>query len=257
MEYLDKYIPKEYLALKINYCKKRLQELPEVRLHECTVNGIRKTRLTVGDHRYNLNSENGQSYHSVMLLRDELEKQLAIYEAIWNRYFRMPPPEYKIPQIKRTINTGNNQLILDKNYFDSLKNDANTKYPKPVYYPFNGIYYRSAAERKIAAFYTDMDIPFKYEPEVYITGLPKPINPDFVFYIKELNTCKFHDHFGMMNYADYLRDIKIKCGNYSNAGLQIDQDVFFTYNSEDKPFDIRYMAAKINTVIYGTMVCGI
>ena len=60
MEYLDRYIPKEYLALKINHCKKRLRELPKITMHEHKVNGIIRTRVVVDKHRYNLTSDNGE-----------------------------------------------------------------------------------------------------------------------------------------------------------------------------------------------------
>ena len=32
------------------------------------------------------------------------------------------------------------------------------------------------------------------------------------------------------------------------------QDVFFTYNTEDQPFDLRYVPAKLNGVIYGDLI---
>ena len=99
-----------------------------------------------------------------------------------------------------------------------------------------------------------MGIPFKYEPEVKLIGMNKPQYPDFVLYIPELDTCKFHEHYGLMNLKNYTRDIKIKCSTYTDAGLLLDQDVYFTYNTEDKPLDVRYIAAKLNAVIYGTII---
>ena len=257
MEYLDKYIPKEYLALKINYCKTQLQNLPKVTMHENTVNGTRKTRLMVDDHRYNLNSANGQKYYNAMLRRNDLEKQLKVYEAIWEYHYGTPPAFYIPPKIIKTLKINDSEnAVLDKSFFDSLKNDANSKYPKPMLYPFNGIQYRSAAERDIGIFYTEMGIPFKYEPEVYLKGMTKPAYPDFVLYIPELDTCKFHEHYGLMNLSNYVRDVKIKCGTYSDAGLLIDQDVYFTYNTEGCPLDIRYLAAKLNASVFGTLTGG-
>ena len=255
MENLDKYIPKDYLALKINYIIKQLNELPPVRVHEHKKNGVQVKRILVGSHRYDMNSSNGKKYSNLLNQREDLERQLMVCESIWNNYFKMPPPQYKPHNIIRTINTGGDRLIMDKAFFDSLKNDANTKHPKPMLYPFNGIQYRSAAEREIAMFYTEMGIPFKYEPEVFFNGTAYPQYPDFVFYIKELDTCKFHDHFGMMNYSNYIKEVKIKCSNYINSGLLIDQDVFFTYNTEDSVLDTRYLAAKLNGAIYGTLAC--
>ena len=190
-----------------------------------------------------------------MLEREELERRLKVYEAIWDRYYRMPPPVYDPPKIIKRLRTDyNEQVVLNKEYFDSLKNDANTMYPKPMLHPFNGIQYRSPAEKEIAMFYTEMGIPFKYEPEVKFAGVKKPQYPDFVLYIPELDTCKFHEHFGLMNYAGYNRDIKLKCSTFTDAGLLIDQDAFFTYNTEDQPLDARYLAAKINTAVFGTLL---
>ena len=39
MEIIDKYIPREYLALKINYCRQRLEELPKSTMMECKIGG--------------------------------------------------------------------------------------------------------------------------------------------------------------------------------------------------------------------------
>ena len=99
-----------------------------------------------------------------------------------------------------------------------------------------------------------MDIPFKYEPEITIFGLPKPINPDFVIYLKELDNCKIHEHLGMKNSADYLRDSKTKYNNYLGAGLIPGIDILFTQDTDDMPFDIRLLSAELNTAIYGTAI---
>lgn len=257
MEYLDKYIPKELLALKINYCKKRLRELPKVSMSKANIRGVQVVRLRSDKHRFRMNSVQGQELYSAMLEREDIERQLKIYEAIWDYYYRTPASVYDPPKIVRTLITNNDkQLVMNKAFFDGLKNDANTNYPKPMIYSFNGIQYRSTAEKEIAMFYTEMNIPFKYEPEIYLLGSKKPQFPDFVLYIPELDTCKIHEHLGLMNYSSYSRDLKLKCSTFIDAGLTIDQDVFFTYSDEDQPLDTRYLAAKINTALFGTMVCS-
>ena len=222
MNITDKYIPREYLSLKINYCRQRLEQLPKVSLVEHKIRGDSKKIIKIDEHKYFVNSQFGKEYYDIFREREELEKQLLIY---------------------------------DKSFFDSLKNDDNTKYKKYKSNFFNGIYYRSAAERDIAIFYTEMGIPFKYEPSITIAGLVKPINPDFALYIKELDSCKFHEHLGMKEYADYLRDTKIKYTNYLGAGLIPDMDIIFTQDKDEAPFDIRYLAAKLNSAVYGSIIC--
>ena len=258
MDINNKYIPREYLALKINYCKKQLAELPVVKVYkrksEC---GTDKT-LIVGNHRYWFNTSLGQKYYKIMLLRDEIERRLMIYEAIWDSNFKgVPLPECEPRRVIRSLAIDyDKHVVMDKHYFDSLTNDDNTKYPKHTGYFFNGICYRSASERDIAILYTELGIPFKYEPSVSLLGLPNPINTDFVLYIEELDTCKFHEHYGIKDSSDYLRVTKIKYGNYTNAGLIPDLDILFTHDTNDMPFDIRYLLAKLNASIYGSVIAS-
>ncbi|MCR4703138.1 MAG: hypothetical protein K5665_05675 [Saccharofermentans sp.] len=257
MEIIDKYIPREYLALKINYCRQRLDELPEFSMLEHNINGVSRKIIRVDSHRYFIDSRSGERALNLLQEREEIEAQLKIYEAIWNINFKGKPlPECKPCQIKRYLSIGpKQQVLLNKDYFDSLKNDDNKKYAKYKNNFFNGIYYRSATEKDIAIYYTEMGIPFKYEPSVTILGLDKPINPDFALYIEELDSCKFHEHLGMKEYADYQKNTKIKYSNYIGAGLVPELDIIYTHDKEDVPFDIRYLSAKLNSAVYGSIIC--
>ena len=253
---LNQSIPREYLALKINYCRQQLKRLPEVKLQIHNVSGVLTERLFVNGHRYGPNTKEGKKYMPLLKIRNELERRLNLYEAIWNFHFKGEPPEECAPhKVKRTLCIdATHRVTMDKAYFDSLENDANKEYPKPLDYPFNGIYYRSAAEREIAIFYTEMGIPFKYEPAVTIKDVPTIIYPDFVIYIPELDNCKFHEHFGMKDSARYLKNTCNKYYNYTYAGLVPELDIIFTHDVREIPFDIRYVSSKINTAIYGTMI---
>ena len=251
----DIFIPREYLSLKINYCRQQLDKLPVITLQKDGRTSPPGKRVVVNNHRYAVSSSKGEYYYSLMQQRDLLERELNLYLSIWDYHFKgEPDPDYMPVNAKRTIwvDTGK-PVIMNKEYFDSLKNDANTRYPKPTNNPFNGIYYRSAAEREIAIFYTEMGIPFKYEPEIMLKGLIKPVYPDFVPYFREIDACKIHEHFGMKDYSDYLNSSKIRFSNYANAGLVQDLDVLFTHDTGDTWFDPRYLSAKLNVAIYGTV----
>lgn len=255
MNTFNNYIPREYLALKINSIHAQLEKLPSVRLYKYGSTDSRKMRVIVDDHKYGMNTSNGKQYYALWQKRDRLEKELRIYQAIWDANFQgVPCPDCKPHCANRVIYVDTNKpVILNREYFDSLKNDANTGYSKPENNMFNGIKYRSSAEKEIAMFYTEMGIPFKYEPEVFLKGLVRPVYPDFVTYIKELDNCKFHEHFGMKDYADYIKDSKIKFSNFINAGLIQDLDILFTHSVNDTHFDPRHLSAKLNAAIYGTI----
>ena len=256
MELIDKIIPREFLALRINYCRQQLEMLPDTKLYKYTSVNSQCIKVAVGKHRYALDTDTGKHYYQIYQRRDLLQRRLTLYEAIWDANFKGDTLEECVPhKVERKICIdARTSIVMNKEFFDSLKNDANTKHPKPTDYPFNGIYYRSAAEREIAIFYTEMGIPFKYEPEIIIKGLPKPVYPDFVIYIEELDNCKIHEHFGMKSSASYLRITAVKYTNYAEAGLVPELDVLFTNDTEDLPFDIRYLSSKLNSAVYGTMI---
>ena len=256
MDLIIKHIPPEYLSLKINYCRQQLAELPEVNLQVYTLHGVQTKVVIVGNHRYRVDSNNGKEYLGYYKKRKYYERQLHVFESVWDGSYKGEPDSECMPMKvcrKLYIDT-ESPVVLDKKYFDSLKNDADTKYGKPRDYFFNGIFYRSYAEQEIAKYYTAMGIPFKYEPEVYLKGLTYPIYPDFVPYIKELDCCKFHEHFGIKQSASYLRTTGIKYANYTNAGLVPGIDILFTHDTADIPFDIRAFESQLNTAIYSTVL---
>jgi len=252
MEIMNKYVPKEYLALKINYCKKCLNEIPDYSVADRIKRGKLRKVIKANNHEYFLDSKLGKEYLKNMHKRKQTECQLKIYETIWSCHFNDEPlPECMPHKVIRTLHIDTDkQVVMDKAFFDSLKNDDNSKYIKYKSNYFNGIYYRSAAERDIAIFYTYLGIPFKYEPSIMLAGLYKPVNPDFIIYIEELDTCFIHEHFGMKESSDYLTTTKVKYSNYTNAGLIPDLDILFTHDTGEMPFDIRYLSAKLNAAIY-------
>ena len=255
MTILEPYIPKEYLALKINYCKQQLAALPEVTMSERKVKGTTKKVYLVKNHIYLPDSKIGTKLQLVTQQREELLCDLSKYEGLWNSAFRgLPPPDIDPRKIVRSyLNNNDEPIIMDSAFFNNLKNDADPFYPDNKKYLYNGTYYRSAYEVDIARYYTEQEIPFKYEPEIWIKGLNYPIYPDFVFLIKELDLCKIHEHFGMKNFSNYAQSLQAKCSNYSNAGLVMDFDVINTYNFDSIPFDLRMLSTKINHAVYDSL----
>ena len=256
MELNTNHIPPEYLALKINYCKKQLLLMPEIKMQTHVLHGV-PTQIVLSDgHRHKTDTELGKRMIEEMRLREYYERQLEVYEAMWYADHRGEPFADCVPhEVKRTLYYAHGQkVLLNKDYFDSLEDDANYDYPKNHDFPFNGHYYRSAGERDIAIYYTEMGIPFKTEPAVYLAGMARPIHPDFVAYIKELDNCKFHEHFGVKSSSSYLRTTSIKYQNYTNAGLVPELDVLFTHDVQEMPFDIRSLSSKLNYAIYTTAI---
>ncbi len=258
MELIIKNIPQEYLALKINYCRMMLRTLPEYKIQVHNVKGVPIRKIVSGDERHVLDSKTGMKLYEEMKRREFYTGQLNILEAIWESEYKIDPLKECVPRkICRTMYADTfSRLTLNRAYFDSLENDDNNDKGRSLSYPFNGIYYRSAGERDIAVCYTELGIPFKYEPSVMLKGLNRPVHPDFVIYIEELDNCKFHEHFGVKQSSQYLRETSFKYNNYTNAGLVPETDIIFTHDTDEIPFDIRALTAKLNTAVYTTILSG-
>ena len=182
MSIVTPYIPREYLALRINYCKQQLAELPNVVRSERNIRGEKKTVLVSESHCYSLNSTSGRKLAEVIQRRELLSCELSRLEGLWNSAFRgLPPADIEPRKIIRSfVDSTGESVIIDGKFFESLKHDSNPYYPEHKTHYYNGTYYRSAAEADIARFYTEQGIPFKYEPEIWLSGMSRPIYSDFV-----------------------------------------------------------------------------
>ena len=255
MEIHEPYIPKEYLALKINYIKQQLAELPEVKHKTRKIHGKMTEVYITGTNVYSFANKACERTRTIYFQREDYLRELSRLEGLWNSAFRGQPPVDIKPQkiIRKLYKSTEDSVVIDRKFFDSLKNDADPNYRENKTFFYNGTYYRSAAEVEIARFYTEQGIPFKYEPEIWLKGLKYPIYTDFVLWIEELDLCKFHEHFGMKNSANYNRITATKYINYSEAGLQPELDIFYTYNADGVPFDPRQLHTKLNSVIYNSL----
>ena len=255
MSILEPYIPREYLALQINYCKQQLAMLPEVRMTYHMIHGKKRMIFKSNNHTNWANSRTGQELKLIYEQREELLRKLSKLEGLWNSEFRGLPPSYIAPRkIQRRLYISSTEsVIIDSKFFDSLKNDADPNFREGKTCFYNGIYYRSAAEVDIARYYTETGTPFKYEPEIWLKGLNRPIHTDFVTLVRELDLCKFHEHFGMKNSSDYNRLTAVKYNNYSGAGLVPGLDTYFTYDVPGIPFDLRCVPVKLNSVVYSSL----
>ena len=255
MAIYEPYIPKEHLALQINYCKQQLAELPEVRIGKRKRNGSFSEVYLVGLHCHQKNCDKGKELRSIYNKREALICELSRLEGLWHSKFTCLPPEDIAPRKveRRLFINPANSVILNGAFFDSLKNDADPNHRESKTFFYNGTYYRSASEVEIARYYTENGIPFKYEPEIWLNGLNYPIYTDFVILIKALDLCKFHEHIGMKNAANYNRTTATKYINYSGAGLLPELDIFYTYDIPGVPFDLRTLPIKLNGVIHSSL----
>lgn len=98
-----------------------------------------------------------------------------------------------------------------------------------------GLMVRSKSESLIASKLFHAGIPFRYECELI---LPNAVYyPDFTILKPKTNTVVYHEHFGIMDNADYVQHVAEKIINYEMAGIFLGQNLTATF--ETKQYKLR------------------
>jgi len=104
---------------------------------------------------------------------------------------------------------------------------TNTLYPESAIYSYNGINFRSIAERTIAEQLDNYGLLFQYEP-TYDLGHTK-LSPDFLI-INPFNAkTVIWEHFGAFNQKDYADSMNSKMDIYIKLGYNQSKNLIATY----------------------------
>lgn len=98
--------------------------------------------------------------------------------------------------------------------------------------------YRSKSESMIAACLREAGIPFRYECQLHLKGFGD-IYPDFTVLNRRTREVFYHEHFGMMENADYAAKALQKINAYEKNGLLQGRKLITTFESEHVHIDMR------------------
>ena len=107
----------------------------------------------------------------------------------------------------------------------------------------------SSHEEFIANTYTEMGIPFQYEPKLLVTdqfGTVKEAYPDFHVYVRRERRTKYHEHAGKVSDPTYRSSCMWRMTQYVNGGMFLDDDLIFTFGERDGTYDPAKILGKIN-----------
>ena len=107
---------------------------------------------------------------------------------------------------------------------------------------------RSKSEIIIADKLYDMGIPYKYEHPLFLDGIGN-IYPDFT--ILKINTREeiYLEHFGMMDKPEYVSNFIKKQSTYINNGIIPGKNLFMTFETSERPLNIRELVILIKNII--------
>ena len=90
-----------------------------------------------------------------------------------------------------------------------------------------------------------MDIPFKYETELYIEETDEKINPDFLINFFEIDRCSYLEVLGMNDKGDYAVRTSAKINSYSRGEYRPGREVIYVLMYDKYNFDEVYFIQQV------------
>ena len=176
-------------------------------------------------------------------LNDAHREKRVIEGSLWleqteketDRYLRLHPgsAELVIP------------MLRNKNPF--AEQWANQPYIRNIKYPEGLIYatvvpnlnVRSKAESDIVSRLVFFGVPFRYEEEYVINGIP--FHPDFTCLNTETNQIIYWEHQGRWDDSDYVSRLQNRNIQYQKTGIIPWKNLIITTETATQPLDIRWV----------------
>ena len=201
-----------------------------------------------------LNEDDAQLIHQLLqkkYLKDVLKaakKELTALEKM-QKLYPTTMPEELYEQLPESHRAGVEPIILGD--IQDAKKWMNEPYVLkpfkkgvPVYKSIRGERVRSKSEVMIADRMYARGVPYKYECPIMIGG--KVIHPDFSSMRMSDHKIIYHEHCGMMDDPDYVNDLVERVNLYNQAGIIQGDRLTFTFETSDKPLDIRVIDRLID-----------
>ncbi len=115
----------------------------------------------------------------------------------------------------------------------------------PVFTTIKGERVRSKSEAMIADRLFARGIPYRYECPLKVGK--KVIHPDFTVLRMSDRKILYHEHCGKMDDEEYKEDMVERANGYSEAGIILGDRLFYTFESEKTPLDMRTFERIIDT----------
>lgn len=131
--------------------------------------------------------------------------------------------------------------LCDEEYAQKWMNTPYKRKPfkkgMPKFYTLKGECVRSKSEAMIADRLFARGIPYRYECPLKVGN--KIIHPDFTILRLSDRKILYHEHCGKMDDADYKENMVERTNDYSEAGIVLGDRLFYTFESDMTPLDIR------------------
>ena len=235
---------KEYYIGTINYCQKRLDEMPVVIYGRHNDAEILRYRYKISNKVKEI-SPTSKYWNKCRQIADErlklteLIKQIkAEYKNTWNSSIAKDMALYKtVNQIKHKLDTA---------FWESLSEEKTT-YPNNTNYYHGEDHFRSRAELSIAIMLSEMNLTYRYDVKISAKG--NTYFADFIVYLPQFGCCFIIEYLGKLNDPDYIDDNTPKIRNYSREGFFQGEEIIYLCGSDTRMPSADVIREQITAVI--------
>ena len=139
-------------------------------------------------------------------------------------------------------------ILTDEQYISEWQNRPYDKKPisddVPRFETLRGERVRSKSEVIIADRLYANGIPYKYECPILVGD--EIIHPDFTILRVSDRKVVYLEHCGKVGDQDYADDMTERINKYTLAGIYERDRLFFTFETANKPLDVRVLDKMIN-----------
>jgi hypothetical protein len=138
--------------------------------------------------------------------------------------------------------------MLIEQWYDEHRGGQNSMPMSTSYTTIKGEAVRSKSEKLIADTYCLAEIPYVYEPTIFLQN-GRRRTPDFAVYSISRRRTLYHEHFGLMDDDEYRQSAILKMREYTRNGYIMGENIFYTFEGENTPIDQDELAALIKNYI--------
>ena len=235
------------MELLINYCRKRLEELPQGYFTKDSKTSIVCVTRDPADpdnttrHRYRVNTPAGRFWTQLIMEYEKIKRQYDYLISIWNATYRFPPRSISYPLIKSSTN------IFTAQFFEEAKEMAN---PSPIEHPIRYKDRILRSKNELIGCQLIEKLGYEYKVEIAVGNDPfDMLYPDITFMVPEQERCIGIEINGALDRPGYAAKSLNRQSSYINKGLMISKDIIFIDIADPGSFYAKLFETQVRLAV--------
>ena len=245
---MDKiFLPIKVHAVKLEYLRLKLEKMPHGYFNRRRGQSVVVVTYEPDNPKcsskrpriFFTSTKRGKLYTEIINGYLNIKKEFDYLLTRWNSTYCFAPPRVKFP-----IKQFHDPHLMNNEYYNSKEDNLGKYVPdNPTISEYGE--FKSKNELMAATALKQMDIPFKYETELYIEETDEKINPDFLINFYEIDRCSYLEVLGMNDKGDYAVRTSAKINSYSRGEYRPGREVIYVLMYDKYNFDEVYFIQQV------------